>query len=113
MKKAPFFSIIIPVYNRADIIHISLDSIIEQTFHDYEIIVVDDGSKDDLKDSLVSYPDAFYVRQENAGQGVARNTGIAHSRGEYICFLDSDDLWEKHYLEHLFHTIHKKENANC
>lgn len=88
------FSVVIPTYNRAELLRIALDSVFTQTFTDYEVIVVDDGSTDDTQEMVKSYAERLQVfRQENAGPGAARNLGVAHARGEYIAFLDSDDLW--------------------
>lgn len=89
-----FFSIIVPVYNRADLIQQTLNSILNQKFQDLEIIVVDDGSTDGTLKALTKYGDKIRVfQQQNKGPGAARNLGIAHARGQYITFLDSDDLW--------------------
>ena len=97
----PIFSIVIPVYNRAKLISRAVDSVLAQTFTDYEIIIVDDGSNDNLKKVCDDYntPKIHYVYQDNAGSNPARNNGIRNSRGYYVSFLDSDDAWEKEYLE--------------
>ncbi len=93
------FSVIIPVYNKADTIAASINSILAQEYTDYEIIVVDDGSTDDLTSALSSFADRITViHQENGGVSVARNTGIDAARGEFVCFLDADDLWQPHHL---------------
>ena len=90
----PLFSIIIPTYNRLPYLKRTLDSIWEQSFTDFEIIVVDDGSTDGTVDCLRGLGGRVkLLRQENRGPGAARNLGIEHARGEYIAFLDSDDLW--------------------
>ncbi|MBN1230667.1 MAG: glycosyltransferase family 2 protein [Anaerolineales bacterium] len=92
----PRVSVVIPTYNRADLILETLDSVFRQSYRDYEIVVVDDGSTDDLKSVLQPYIQngrIKYVYQENAGLPAARNTGIRHSKGEWIAFLDSDDLF--------------------
>lgn len=91
---APRISIIIPVYNRAALVGRALDSVFAQTYRDYEIIVVDDGSSDGSAELLESYGDRLItLRQANAGAAAARNSGIAMARGEFIAFLDSDDEW--------------------
>jgi glycosyltransferase involved in cell wall biosynthesis len=88
------FSIIIPTYNRSNVIGEALDSVSAQTFQNYEVIVVDDGSTDDTCEALKPYADRIrYFKQLNKGPAAARNRGVVESRGEYIAFLDSDDLW--------------------
>jgi glycosyltransferase involved in cell wall biosynthesis len=89
-----FFSTIVPVYNRANLIQYTLDSILSQKEPDTEIIVVDDGSTDGTLETLRRYGNKIKVlRQQNKGPGAARNLGISHAKGKYITFLDSDDLW--------------------
>ena len=98
----PLVSVIVPAYNVARYIAATLDSILAQTFRDFEIIVVNDGSPDseDLEKVLEPYQSRIiYLRQENQGLAAARNTGIRASRGEYIAPLDSDDLWDPEHLE--------------
>lgn len=89
----PTFSVVIPLYNRADIVPTTIRSVLDQDFRDFEIIVVDDGSKDDPEPvvAAIGDPRIRYVRQDNAGGGAARNRGIEEARGRYIAFLDSDD----------------------
>ncbi len=89
------YSIVIPTYNRASIISKTLKSVIDQSFSDFEVIVVDDGSRDDPEKEILQLDDSRirYVRQENAGGGAARNRGIQEARGDYIAFLDSDDIF--------------------
>jgi len=93
-------SIIIPLYNKAPYVRRALDSIAAQTFADFEVIVVDDGSTDDGAAIAENYADARFrlIRQANTGPGAARNAGIAQARGEFIAFLDADDEWLPHYL---------------
>src|SRR5690606_29636154 len=96
----PLFSVVIPVYNRANLIKGTLDSVFAQTERDYEVIVVDDGSTDATADVVKSYGDCVrYVYQENAGPGAARNRGIQQSTGQYVVFFDSDDRWFPWTLE--------------
>ena len=90
----PLFSTVIPVYNRADLISTTLDSVFAQGRPDLNVIVVDDGSTDETVSILEGYGDRItLIRQENKGPGAARNAGIAATTGEYVAFLDSDDLW--------------------
>jgi len=87
-------SVIIPTYNRSRYVTKAIDSVLAQTYKDYEIIVVDDGSIDDTRQVLASYKDRItYIYQENSGQAAARNTGIRAAHGKWIAFLDSDDIW--------------------
>jgi len=96
----PRFSIIIPTYNRADSVTNTLESCFTQTFADFEIVVVDDGSKDNTVEVLKSVEDPRLkiVTQDNAGPAAARNTGMDNASGEYIAFLDSDDVWYPEFL---------------
>lgn len=90
----PFFSVVIPSYNRSAMTVDAVDSVLGQTYPDYEIIVVDDGSTDDTEEVLRSFGNRIrYHKQINSGVATARNQGISLSGGRYICYLDSDDLW--------------------
>jgi glycosyltransferase involved in cell wall biosynthesis len=92
----PLVSVIIPTYNRADILPRSLGSVLNQTFRNVEVIVVDDGSRDQTEATVQGFEDprVTYIRhQTNQGPSAARNTGIKVARGEYIAFQDSDDKW--------------------
>ena len=92
---APFFSVVIPLYNRADIVGDTIRSVQGQDWQDFEIVVIDDGSRDDPAPVIeaIGDPRVRYIRQDNAGGGAARNHGIKAARGRYIAFLDSDDLF--------------------
>ncbi|MDQ2920433.1 MAG: glycosyltransferase family 2 protein [Acidobacteriota bacterium] len=94
-------SIVIPLYNKAPYVERALDSIGAQTFSDFEVIVVDDGSTDDGASVVTRYPDprVRLITQSNAGPGPARNAGIADAQGEFVAFLDADDEWLSTYLE--------------
>ena len=88
------FSVIIPSYNRKGVIAATLDSVIASNSEDVEVIVVDDGSTDGTVDVLAAYGSRIKVlQQQNAGPGAARNLGARHANGDYLAFLDSDDLW--------------------
>jgi len=90
----PLFSTVIPVFNRAQLVRATLESVLAQEFNDQEIIVVDDGSTDATANTLALYSDRVrVVRQANSGPAVARNRGIEIASGQYIAILDSDDLW--------------------
>lgn len=98
----PFFSIIIPTFNRAHLIKETILSVQNQTFTDWECIVIDDGSTDNTKEVIKELTKIDkrirYIYQENAERSAARNNGISNAKGEYICFLDSDDWYEKDNL---------------
>ena len=98
----PLVSVIIPAYDVAEFIGEALDSVFAQTFTDYEVIVVNDGSPDmpQLERALAPYMSRIvYLKQENRGVSAARNTGIVAARGSLIAFLDGDDVWLPNYLE--------------
>ena len=93
-------SVVIPAYNHARYLPAAIDSALAQTYAPVEVIVVDDGSTDDTPRVLAAYGDRIRViRQANQGAGAARNAGLAASRGEYVAFLDSDDIWLPRKLE--------------
>jgi glycosyltransferase involved in cell wall biosynthesis len=100
---APFFSVIIPVYNRAEALAAAIASVRAQTCQDFEIVVVDDGSKDDPRVVVESFGDARirFIAQDNAGGGAARNAAIDAALGRFIAPLDSDDVFLPHHLERM------------
>lgn len=100
MTEPPFFSVIIPVYNRAGPLATALRSVLAQTCQDFEIVVVDDGSADDPAATMAGFPDPRirFIRQDNAGGGAARNAAIDAARGRFIAPLDSDDQFLPHHL---------------
>ncbi len=96
MSSDPLVSIITPTYNRADFLPVAIDSVLSQSMPDFELIVIDDGSEDGtgkLMERYLKDPRVRYLHQGNQGQSAARNRGIEQARGEYICFLDSDNAW--------------------
>lgn len=98
----PEVSVIIPTYNRGHVIKESIDSILQQTFSDFELIVVDDGSSDNTKMIIEEMQDeriTFIQLEKNAGACHARNVGVQNARGKYIAFQDSDDIWYPGKLE--------------
>ena len=116
----PKFSVIIPLYNKEAYVRKTLESVIAQTYKDFECIVVDDGSTDNSADvvrelvignsKLVN--DQFrLISQPNAGVAAARNNGVAASHGEYVCFLDADDWWEPTFLEEMDKLISEYPDA--
>ena len=113
------FSVIIPLYNKAPYIRKALESVFAQTYTDFELIIVDDGSTDDsaaiaeecTRTSSLS-PLAFrLIKQPNAGVSAARNNGVVHAQGDYLAFLDADDWWEPTYLEQMARLIEDYPDA--
>jgi glycosyltransferase involved in cell wall biosynthesis len=103
------FSIIVPTFNRSSLINFAIESILKQTYSNWDLIVVDDGSTDNTREIVHRYVQddsrIKYIYQENAERCVARNNGINNASGEYICFLDSDDYFLNNRLELLAKTI--------
>jgi glycosyltransferase involved in cell wall biosynthesis len=110
----PLFSVIIPVFNRASLICATLDSVLHQNCKNYEIIIIDDGSSDDVKNILSSYLEnrsINYFYQSNSGVSAARNKGASLSNGDYLIFLDSDDLVTENWLSD-YTAIIIKDNSD-
>ena len=103
------FSVIIPLYNKAPYVAKAIQSVLAQTFTEYELVIVDDGSKDDSAEiaakAIEGHPNCRLIKQENAGVSMARNNGVALSQGDYLCFLDADDWWEPTFLEEMSKLI--------
>lgn len=108
----PFFSVVIPVHNRAAALALAIASVRAQSFQDFEIVVVDDGSKDDPRTAIETFndPRIRFIRQANAGGGAARNTGIDQAQGLFVAFLDSDDVFLPHHLESM-HALLKDSDG--
>ena len=106
MSNSVLISVVVPVYNVEDYIEECLESIEKQSFSSYEVILVDDGSKDSSVRIAQGYVDRLnnwkLVHKENGGLSSARNAGIAEAMGEYICFVDSDDFLAQDYLQKLY-----------
>jgi len=109
----PTISVVIPVYNRFDCLKRSVESVLAQTLPVSEVILVDDGSIDGTSELLPRYiaenqmwrDRVSYVHQDNQGPNVARNTGIAHAKGDWLAFNDNDDLWLPQKLEWQFQAL--------
>jgi glycosyltransferase involved in cell wall biosynthesis len=98
--KTPLVSVIVPTYNYAEFIGEAIKSVLDQTIQDFEILVIDDGSTDNTKEVVLSFGDKVrYFYQSQQGPAKARNKGIVESKGEYIAFLDADDVWLPSKLE--------------
>lgn len=108
----PQVSVIMPAYNAEKTIAVSIQSVLQQTFTDFELIVVNDGSTDDTLDVVSRFKDKRLIThsQINRGLAGAKNTGLHHAVGEYIAFLDSDDLWRQDKL--MKHVRHLNRNSN-
>lgn len=109
-------SIIIPFYNSQRFLKECLESLVNQTFKDFVAYLIDDGSKDESSNIALSYCEKFkdnfvYLRQDNAGQGSARNNGLEHAKGKFVFFLDSDDFLGTHALEKLVANINDQLDA--
>lgn len=107
------FSIILPTYNRSYLISKAIKSVIDQTFQNWELIIIDDGSSDSTKEVVERFVKAdnriIYLYQKNQERSAARNNGIQNSKGEYICFLDSDDIYHESHLEEFKKLIIKSK----
>ena len=101
------FSIIIPTYNRAAFLPKAIESVLAQTYTDWELIVVDDGSTDNTREVVAQYNDEriIYIYQENAERSAARNNGISQAKGDFICFMDSDEYIDENRLDLLHKAI--------
>jgi glycosyltransferase involved in cell wall biosynthesis len=106
------FSIIIPSYNRANHLPKAIESVLAQSFTDWELIIVDDGSTDNTREIVASYndPRIKYIYQENAERSAARNNGVRNAKGEWICFLDSDDTFCEDHLASIYEWIQRNNS---
>ena len=114
----PLITVVMPAYNVAEYIGEALDSVIAQKFREYEIIVVNDGSPDtrELESALFPYmEDIIYITQQNVGCGPARNVALEHARGEFIAFLDADDMWMPDFLssQYVYLQRHSLDMVYC
>jgi glycosyltransferase involved in cell wall biosynthesis len=106
-------SVIVPAYQREKHLGATLGSIVAQSYRPLEIVVVDDGSTDRTSAVAQSYPHVRYVHQNNQGPPAARNTGLANSNGEFIAFLDADDLWPAGKLQKQFDFLTSNPGTFC
>ncbi len=108
----PTVSVIIPTYNRSNLVKEAIESVLQQSFTDFEVIVVDDGSTDDTHSVVqqISNGRIRYHYKDNGGQSSARNLGLVKAKGKYIAYLDEDDLWPSDYLETVVRQLDTKED---
>jgi len=109
-----YFTIVVPVYNKNDVIKTTLESVLAQRFTGFELIIIDDGSTDQSVQSIATLNDSriHLIQQVNQGVSAARNVGISHAKGDWICFLDADDWWHPEYLENVKNTIKLNSQAD-
>jgi glycosyltransferase involved in cell wall biosynthesis len=109
----PLFSVVIPVFNRADVLGNAVRSVQEQTCQDFEIVVIDDGSRDHPETVIarINDPRVRIIRQENRGGSAARNHGIDEARGRFVALLDSDDRFLPHHLENMRRLLENSPNT--
>lgn len=114
MKKENFISVIIPTYNRLQYVQEAIDSVLAQTYRNYELIVVDDGSMDDTGEMIKAKYNGrlHYYFQNNQGESVARNYGASKAKGEYLAFLDSDDKWHLDKLKYQVKALEKNQQKD-
>lgn len=108
MTRTPFFSVVIPTHNRVNLLDQAIRSVLQQTFTDFEIIVVDDHSTDNTQIRLAEYDDprlTYFLNDHSRGGAGARNAGIARAQGEWVAFLDDDDVWLPQKLERQYDKI--------
>jgi glycosyltransferase involved in cell wall biosynthesis len=111
LKEEPLVSVVIDCYNHGDFIRDAIDSVLEQSYRNFELIVVDNSSTDNSRDLIESYGNCLIaIFQANSGQEGALNTGITHSKGEIICFLDGDDYFHKDKLAKVVKAFQEHPN---
>ena len=107
-------SVIVPIYNVSPYLRLCLESIEKQTYPHFEVLLINDGSRDNSKDICLEFAERDnrfkYIEQQNAGLSAARNTGILNSKGEFLTFIDGDDFIESNYLEELYYTSLKNDS---
>lgn len=109
------FSVIIPLFNKSPYVAKAIGSVLAQSFIDYDLVIVDDGSKDDSAEialqAIAGHQNCQLIKQDNAGVSVARNNGVAASQGDYLCFLDADDWWAPTFLVEMSKLIDEFPDA--
>ena len=109
------FSIVIPLYNKAPYVAKAIESVLGQTYTDYELVIVDDGSQDDsfevALNAIRGHNRCHVYKQKNAGVSMARNNAVALSQGDYLCFLDADDWWDTDFLKEMSELIDNYHDA--
>lgn len=114
LNKQPLVSIIIPTYNRDKYLEESIISVVNQTYQNFEILVIDDGSKVNYAEDICKkYRSCNYFFKENGGLSSARNFGIRKAKGTYIAFLDDDDFWKEDKIEKQVKILESKKHINC
>ena len=105
----PFFSVIVPLYNKENFVENTLKSVLNQNFTDFEVIIVNDGSIDKSEEKVKGFNDdrIKYFYQENQGASSARNFGIEKANSNYIAFIDADDYWFPNFLQEMFNNINE------
>lgn len=109
------YSVVVPTFNRGKVISRCINSVLNQTYRNIELIIIDDGSKDNTMEIVEEFSDSRvrYIYQENAGAQVARNHGLCEAKGEYISFLDSDDEWLPQIVERFVEEFEKDSEVDC
>jgi glycosyltransferase involved in cell wall biosynthesis len=113
MEEKHLVSVIIPVFNGGRFLNKAIESVLNQTYKNFEIIVVDDGSNDNSAEIAKSYCDVIYKYQENGGVASARNNALSKVKGDFIAFLDADDFYPKDKLEIQVNHLKDNENTDC
>lgn len=103
----PFFTVVIPLFNKENFIDNTLKSVLNQSFSDFEVLIINDGSTDNSEQIVLAFNDArvHYFVQENSGVSAARNFGIEKAQSDYITFIDADDFWYSNFLQEMFECI--------
>ena len=112
---SPLVSVIIPTYNRAQVLGRAVQSVLRQTYNDFQLLIIDDGSTDNTEECIRQFSDSriVYLRHKNQGQSAALNTGLRVAKGKYISFLDSDDEWLSKMLEKQLALFHEDKRIGC